>query len=312
VPERARLDRLRFDPPAGTVIREPPGRGYGCWAGGHKAFFDAESGRFVLFYRERTPLERGRGARCAVAVSDDGVGFRDVWAATKEQFAASSIEVGHAVRDPSGEWRLYVSYEVAGAGYWRVDMIRAASLEALETQGRRTVLLPFDYGLRSLKDPVVMLRDGRYWVYVAGPRRGRPTVEGDRLLASPLDSTLLAVSDDGIYFPELRFVFEAPGTDTWHGRRARINSLLPLDGGFLALYDGGRTSYDNYEEWCGLAWSDDGVEFARLDQEAPWVRSPWGCVRYVYALPVENEIFYYYEFTREDGSHDLRVARVRI
>ena len=87
-----------FDPSAGTVIRTPPGTGYGYWAGGHKISHDPVSGTFALFYRERTPLEQGRGGRCAVALSDDGVVFEDVWRASKDEFNASSIEVGHCVR----------------------------------------------------------------------------------------------------------------------------------------------------------------------------------------------------------------------
>jgi hypothetical protein len=308
------LDWLRFDPSDGEIVRDPPGRGYGYWAGGHKAFRDPETGRVVLFYREREPLELGRGGRCAIAVSDDGVVFEDVWSADKSAFAANSIEVGHCVRDPSGEWRLYVSYEYAGAGYWRIDLMCAASLEAFDVQGRRTVFMPFDYGMRSLKDPVVYLRDGKYWIYVAGASRARPredTLEDNAAVrASGREATLLAVSDDGIYFPELHFAFEAPNTDTWNGRRARINSVIPLNGGYLGFYDGGRTSYDMYEEWCGLAWSDDGRSFERYDQAEPWVRSPHGCVRYVYALDGPDEVLFYYEYTREDGAHELRVSRI--
>jgi hypothetical protein len=33
-------------------------------------------------------------------------------------------------------------------------------------------------------------------------------------------------------------------------------------------------------------------------------------VRYVYGLPVGDRIHFYYEYTREDGAHDLRVAVV--
>ena len=73
---------------------------------------------------------------------------------------------------------------------------------------------------------------------------------------------------------------------------------------------GGRSFYDTYEEWCGLAWSDDGERYERLDQDAPWVRSEHGCVRYVYALERENSVYFYYEYTLADGSHDLRVSRV--
>jgi len=311
LPPSIDLDALKFDPTSGTVIREPEGSGYGYWAGGHKVFYDKQTSRFVLFYRQRSPLEAGRGAACAIAVSSDGVDFEDVWSATKEQFAASSIEVGHCVRDErSGEWRLYVSYEAAGV--WRVDLIRANEIETLDVQSRRTVLQPIDYGLRFIKDPIVYQRESAYWVYAPGMGRTRPAFDGDTISASGFEATFLAKSNDGIYFPELRYVFEAPNTDTWDGRRARINSLVELDGGFLTLYDGGRTSYDNYEEWCGVAWSTDGYSFERVSLEEPWVRSPHGCVRYVYGLRVEDEIFFYYEYTREDLSHDLRVSRVHI
>ena len=40
------------------------------------------------------------------------------------------------------------------------------------------------------------------------------------------------------------------------------------------------------------------------------MKSPYGSVRYVYALRIENQVFFYYEYTREDGSHDLRVSLV--
>jgi hypothetical protein len=311
LPPSIDLNALKFDPTSGAVIREPQGSGYGYWVGGHKVYYDAQTRQFVLFYRQRSPLESGRGATCAIAVSSDGVAFEDVWSATKEQFAATSIEVGHCVRDErSGEWRLYVSYEAGGI--WRVDLIRANEIEALDVQSRRTVLQPLDYGTRFIKDPVVYQREGEYWLYAPGMGRTRPAFDGDTIHASGYEATFLAKSEDGVYFPEIQYVFEAPNTDSWDGRRARINSLVEMDGGFLTFYDGGRTSYDTYEEWCGVAWSPDGVLFERVPLEEPWVRSPYGCVRYVYGLRVDNEIFFYYEYTREDLSHDLRVSHVRI
>ena len=310
LPDPREFDDLLFDPEMGHVVREPTGKGYGYWVGGHKAFYDQASKQFVIFYRERTPLETGRGGRCAVAVGNDGITFDEVWSADKEAFAASSIEVGNPIRSPDGDWRLYISYEVAGARYWRIDLVTGNSLENLNVQGRRTVFQPSDFGFGSLKDPVVYLRDGRWWVYLAGPARERIPRTAKKIFASPLDATLLGRSDDGLYFPELEWAFEAPGSDTWHGRRARINSVISTDNGWLALYDGGRTFYDTYEEWCGLAWSDDGVRFERLEQEEPWVRSPYGCVRYVFALEQPSAIYFYYEFTRVDGSHDLRVSVV--
>lgn len=310
LPAEDQFDFLKFDPTEGHVVRRAPGTGYGYWVGGHKVFYDAETNQVVLFYRERTPLEKDRGGKCAIAVSDDGFDFRDVWSATKAQFAASSIEVGHCIRDMEGRWRLYISYEVAGSGYWRVDLIEADSISNLSAQSRRTVLQPSSFGMRSLKDPYIVVRDGEYQAFVIGGARTSPTVDGNIITAGGGDATLLARSPDGRYFTQLEYVFEPPNTDTWHGRRARINSYLKIGSGCLAFYDGGRNFYDTYEEWTGLAWSENGRTFDRLDQPEPWIRSPYGCVRYVCCLEVPNAFLFYYEYTNEDGSHDLRVSKV--
>jgi len=305
-------ERLRFSPSAGNVIRRPGGSGYGYWVGGHKVSYDATTETFVLFYRTRAPLEHGRGGRCAVAVSDDGITFNDVWLATKDELDASSIEVGHCLRGLDGSWRLYVSYERAGTATWRIDVLEGTDPAQLDTQGRRTALSPSDFGLPWIKDPFVVVRDGTYWLYAAVPGRTPPQVDGNVVHAAPEDATVVATSDDGRYFPKIEYVFEAPADDSWHGRRARLNSVFPLDDGWVATYDGGRTFYDNYEEWAGLATSPDGKQWARIATEAgPWVRSPHGCVRYVYGLPHQDRILFYYEYTLPDGSHDLRVSVVR-
>lgn len=300
---------LRFNPEQGVVVRTPPGSGYGNWVGG-KVSYDSGSGLFALFYRERRPLEKGRAGECAVALSEDGVVFVDAWRATKDEFAANSIEAGHCLRQ-GDEWRLYVSYEMAGTSTWRIDLIAGAHPEHFDAQARRTVLWPGDYGLTWIKDPFVMARDGAWWLYAAVPPRTGPSVSGNTVTAGPLDATVLAVSEDGRYFPEIEYVFEAPTDDSWHGRRARINSVIPWNSGFLAFFDGGRTFYDNYEEKAGLAQSPDGRIFTRLDTGGPWVSSPHGAVRYICGVPVGKEIFLYYEYTRADGSHDLRMSRVR-
>ena len=310
LPLEHEFDHLRFDPDEGHVVREPPGRGYGYWSGGHKVFFDHQTQQFVLFYRERTPLEKGRGGRCAVAISRDGVYFSDVWTATKEDFASSSIEVGHCVRDLNGAWKLYVSYEVESGRYWRIDVVEGPTLQELDVQGRRTVFQPQSFGQASLKDPTVYVSDDSYIVYVIGGSLNPPVVQGDEIQLGGGDATFLATSPDGHYFTTLKRIFQPPNADTWHGRRARINSVIRHGNGWLATYDGGRSMYDTYEEWCGLAWSDDGVRYERLDQSQPWVVSPHGCVRYVYAMEVGSKIHFYYEYTREDGSHDLRVSIV--
>lgn len=72
-------------------------------------------------------------------------------------------------------------------------------------------------------------------------------------------------------------MFEGTGEDTWDGHRGRLDSLFRTrDGsGWVGFHSGGRSTYDNSEEPAGIVVSDD----ART-------------------------------FTREDGSHDLRVSVV--
>jgi hypothetical protein len=300
------LTFLAFDPAESAVVRTPPGIGYGNWVGG-KVAYDEESGLFTLFYRERRPLEQGRAGTCGVAVGSDGVEFTDVWTATKEDFNANSIEEGHCVRF-NDKWIVYVSYEVKGTSQWRIDLIESDELSQLSTQSRRTVLSPGEFGLPWIKDPYVHLVGDELWLYAAVPPRTGPRYEGSTVHAAPLDATVLAVSADGRYFPSIEYVFEAPADDSWHGRRARINSMITWEDGYLAMFDGGRTFYDNYEEHAGLALSEDGRSFRRLEER--WVTSPHGCVRYVCALRARDAIYLYFEYTVEDGSHELRMQRL--
>jgi len=296
----------RFAPQDSHVVRSPAGTGYGNWVGG-KVFYESERDVFVLFYRVRKPLEHGRAGSCGVAMSADGLHFDDVWTATKEGFNANSIEEGHAVWF-DGRWMLYVSYEIKGTSTWRIDLLEAEELHRLDVQRRRTVLSPGEFGLPWIKDPYVHFMQDELWLYAAAPARSGPSIEGNVVRAAPIDATVLAVSRDGRYFPTIEYIFEPPGDDSWHGGRARINSMIEWDGEYLAMFDGGRTFYDNYEEHAGLARSPDGRAFVR--DPDPWITSPYGCVRYVSAVRARGSIWVYFEYTREDGSHDLRVQRI--
>ena len=307
------LQTLAFDPTAGTVIRPPPGTGYGYWVGGHKVSHDPVSGLFVLFARSRTPLEHGRGGTCEVAVSEDGITFDTVWTATKEQLAASSIEVGHVVPDGAGGWRLYVSYERPAQRDWRIDVLEAPHPEAFDAQHRRTVLQPQQFGLSFIKDPWVIEREpGVVDLFAAVPARRGPRVAGDIVTIADDDATVVTTSTDGRIFRELTYVFEGTGDDSWHGHRGRLDSLFRTkDGaGWVGFHSGGRTMYDNYEEPPGVVVSDDARSFTRVTPDAPFVMSPHGCVRYLWGVPVGDDLHIYYEYTREDRSHDLRVSVV--
>ena len=70
-----------------------------------------EDGRIWLTYRQRRP--RGtlaeRGWRCAVAVSDDGISFRDVWSVHKDELPTPSME-RFCLMPAADGYRLNLSY----------------------------------------------------------------------------------------------------------------------------------------------------------------------------------------------------------
>jgi len=303
----------RFDPEKGTTVFEPEQKGYGHWVGGHSVIFDPDAGKFYLYYRIRQPLGRGRGGKCRIAESADGIAFTDIWEATKDAFDAESIEVASLIKDPaSGKWRLYVSYQVTG-GPWRVDLLEADHPRNFDAWHHRTVMQPNEYGVASIKDPKVYIVGGLYVVFVCTIAR-REWAEDETGWRHPVgsDATAIMTSADGLYFKDFKYVFEpgggAPGD--WGRFRSRINSVVYLPPVYVGFFDGGTTMYDQYEEWCGVAVSHDLEHWTRVSTTGPWVRSPHGCIRYMDALIVGSEIYYYYEYAREDGSHELRVNRV--
>lgn len=301
-----------FDPEAGTTIFEPESKGYGNWIGGHGAVYDPDTDRFYLYHRVRSPLGEGRGKTCRIAVSDDGIDFDSIWEADADAFRARSLEVGSLIRDrETGRWRLYVSYEDAHLGQWRVDLVEAQTIEQLDPYHHRTVFQPEDFGVDLIKDPRVYEIGGLFHAFLNVPARTR-VEENDAGQRNPVgqDATALAVSEDGKHWRDFEYVFEpgrgAPGDRG--GFRARINSIVYLPPVYVGFIDTGETFYDNYEESAGLAISHDLRNWRRVTRSDPWVESPHGCVRYVDALRVGDEMYYYYEYTREDGSHDLRVS----
>ncbi len=88
----------KFDPEKGKTVFQPEGKGYGYWVGGHNVIFDADEKKFYLYYRIRHPLGKGRGGKCRIAESRDGVVFTNIWKATKEQLDAESKDGSHELR----------------------------------------------------------------------------------------------------------------------------------------------------------------------------------------------------------------------
>lgn len=88
---------------------------------------------------------------------------------------------------------------------------------------------------------------------------------------------------------------------------------MPTSYGWIGYYDGSASVEGNYEERTGIVQSFDLQHFQRLTFEGPALVSPHGSgsLRYIDAVLLGEEVWFYYEYCRPDGSHELRMNRVR-
>jgi hypothetical protein len=292
-----------FDPADAIVVREPATSGPGSWVGCPSVVEDPARGSILLTYRKRRP--RGslpdRGYECCVAESADGVHFDDLWSVAKEELRTTSMERFNLHRDPDGRYLLYLSYEDPGDGRWRIDVVEADAPDRFEVAQARPVLTAAETGTAAVKDPYVLRVGPAYWMFVSTFL----TDEGPA-------PTCLAVSPDGLCFDWRGEVFGVGSG--WDRYQARLSGIVRAGAGFVGFYDGAASAAEDTEERLGVAVSADLVRWERVTVEAPWIVSPHatGSLRYLDAIERDGEWWLYYECAREDGSHDLRLSRVRV
>lgn len=306
-----------FDPAEGTTVYEPTGSGKGYWVGAPGAIYDDETERFYLYHRVREPRPV-RGKECHISVSEDGVSFRSVWVATQAELETTSMERASLFRTPEGKWRLYLSY-VGPDGKWRIDLVEAARPEEFDVSTRRPVLTAADVDSEGVKDPWVAMVGPLYYMVVSyAPRPKRVSEQGAQSMHATGDvyntgltksSSGLALSEDGVNWRWQGELY-APAALGWDSWCSRLGSIIYVPPVYWGFYDGAADLSENYEERCGLCVSTDLRHFQRVTTSGPALASPYGCVRYVEAIHARGAYWFYYEYTREDGSHELRVSRV--
>lgn len=307
-----------FDPEDGVTIVAPAATTKGNWVGAPSVTYDAGLDRYFLCYRIREPRPV-RGGELRIAESSDGVTFKDIWSCTKEQLDSASIERAALVQTPEGGYRLYLSYVDPSDSRWRIDLLEAETPADFNTAHRRGVLTAEQADAEGVKDPWVVIVGGLYYMTVSYAPRPSGAASTEAMHGTQdvfntgiaKSSTGLAISSDGIAF-EWKGELFAPSESGWDSYACRIGSLLYIPPVFTAFYDGSDTVEDNYEERVGLAVSTDLSHFHRISVDGPALVSPFssGSLRYLDALHVKDEILYYYEYARPDGSHELRLNRV--
>jgi len=298
-----------FDPDRGRVVVPAPGTGPGNWSGAPGAW--REGGDLYVAYRVRKP-HPDRGFELRIAASSGGR-FETIWRARKAELASESIERSALVRT-GGRWRLYVGLVNASDRRWRIELLESSAADAFDASIRREVLTSQSAGVAAVKDPWLR-RVGAHWLMFVsyGPlpeTRGGPLhVTGDALSTGRTRShTGLATSTDGLTWTWEGDVL-SPSDSGWDSYTARLCTAVRDEEGWLGLYDGSASLEENYEERCGVARSDDLRHWRRVSVAGPAIgtaRGPGG-VRYV-DVTAAGDVFY--EYTREDGSHELRMATV--
>ncbi len=309
-----------FNPAEGVTVREPLGAGFGWWAGGCSGVYDAAGGKFYLYYRLRKPRELGRGVDCRVATSDDGSSFEDIWRATKEEIDTQSMEKACLFKAADSLWRLYLSF-VGPDGRWQIEMIEAATLEQLDVGDRTPILSPDDCNAEGVKDPAIYDIGGLLHMivsYAPKPSANGQDIQremhgtGDVYNTGIVKShTGLAVSSNGVDWTWEGDILSPPDTG-WDQYCTRLNSVVYRAPVYTGFYDGSASVEENYEEKAGICVSHDLRHWDRVTLDGPFVLSPHAtrAIRYIEVVPTETHLHYFYEWTRADGSHELRTNAV--
>lgn len=311
-----------FDPEDGITIHEPPGKGRGYWIGAPGVIYDDEREKFYIYFRRRRPRDIGpdRGYECGISESSDGISFNEIWTAPKSQFGSISVERGALVKTLEGKYRLYLGYVDPSDNMWKIDMVEADSPEKFNPETRKLIFAPEDCGIEGVegvKDPYILIVGGKYYMLVSYATNPKAT-DGLHDTADVFNTgnissnTGLALSSDGINFEWMGDILSPPGSG-WNAYAARIACVLYIPPIFNAFYDGGADVSENYEEKTGLAITFNLMNYQHVSEKAPLLTSPHasGSLRYMDVVRLDGYIYYYYEYARPDGSHELRVNKVK-
>jgi hypothetical protein len=257
--------------------------GVGNWIGAASAL--VHDGYIYLAYRDRHPVDKGRGNRAYVACSpiDDGVHFHTLCVVDKAEMEAESLERPALDVTPDGDWDLYLSCATFHSKHWRIERLRASRPEDFSPTTRKTVF-PGSAAF-GIKDPVLIRgQDLRIWATL------HPLTEGDE------NADRMISVDASSCKPVMK-----PDPDTWYSRGTRITAIA----GEQAYFDGRASAEQNYEERTGIAtWNGSSY----IPEAGP-VSSPFGggALRYVSAIALpDGGLRLYYESATEYGSHELR------
>ena len=276
------------------------------WWAGAPSVCRTKDGTFYLAARMREGNSpRGcRGYEIRLLKSGDGRVFTPVHRLKREDAALPGFERPALVQDPaSGLFRLYGCTN-PGTGWCVFKLDDVADPAHFDVSTRKTVLqaAPREEGFAGLagfKDPFVIHANGVWHMLVIG--------------CDALERAYHLVSNDG---DQWEFAGDNPILENagWHNFYTRPACLLPLDVGYLLVYEGSHTTWRDpvYNIATGLAYSPDLEEFIDLTPDEPLLKSttpgPYHTWRYSHWLPVGDRVHVYFEAARPNNTNETRLA----
>lgn len=268
-----------FDPAEDVEILRPERDGDGFWVGAPTPFYDEKSGEVFLYYRVRDADRRGW--KGVIARLDDGHELEEIWEVEKEDIPAYSVE-GAAIQRDKGLYRLYLSYNDIGTSQWRIDILEADSLEELDCTEARS--LEIDTGkFVNVKDPVMY------------------------------DDDLVVHAASNHWFSKTNFLVERPDGGNPRCRELGIDGRITSILGDKVLYDWAQSIVYTGDESTKIARENSsGFEDITVGREAICSSEGTLSLRYVRAIEVEDEIWFFYEKSMPNNGHKLCLNKVAV
>lgn len=345
-----RIGQSLIDQRNAKLIVEPQSDSTGFWFGGGNMAQDNDGvlwliGRYRNHGDSRTGLHAGeRGLELAVFRSDDcGMTFEKFLSWEKEKLNVDDRRVlsieGAAIRFTDHGVEVFVSTEKSGIGYpseikdylkpgtgvWTIDILRANSMENLNTATPETILETSDPRFLHIKDPFLADHQGEeHLLFCSHP-----------FCWTSSNTGLVPIGGGQPQCDRISYDFFPRGF-TWDVAMTRGTSVLPLPktesfhGKLVSLffYDGGecvrnleehdsaikRPRGYSCEELGGIAYCLDGdlTQPTRLSTLAPSFVSPegTGCSRYVDVLDAGDFYYATWQQSQENLSQPLVLNRV--
>jgi len=311
---KTELNRIKSELNNFVTIVKPDFDKPDWWAGAPSVSRSLEDKKFYLSCRMReAESRRGRcGYEIRIFESNDGINFNLINKINRVEVKLPVFERPCLVQDPnSKKFKFFGCSEfIEGWGVWKLDDV--TNPQSFDSSTLHRVLvpeLPTNDFVRVVgyKDPFIFYNENnKIWhMFVIGFDRVERTYH-------------FISSDGGESWQKFKTqpILENVG---WHNFFTRPACVLPLEIGFLFIYEGSNVFWRDpvYNIATGIAFTMDLINFYDLTPNEPFITSPtpgnyitW---RYSHWINVSenNEVYVYYESACHNDTNEVRLSKFK-